>query len=260
MAEAILKGMLQQGIATKEQIAVADIAVSRLTQLQELYGVEVVDSAAAVAELLPEVLFLAVKPQQFPEVLSELKPSVQPEHTLVVSIAAGISTRAIEQQLQAEVRVVRVMPNTPALVGCGAAAVCRGANATDADVKRICAVFDAVGLAVEVNESEMDAVTAVSGSGPAYVFYVIEAMQAAAEQLGLERADTLRLILQTFRGAVQLCEKSGEDAAVLRQRVTSKGGTTAAALQVLNNEHVDTAFVAALNAAAQRSCELSALV
>lgn len=256
MAEALIKGVLHKSMARPEDVAATDVNGVRLEYIRSAYGVETFEQNAAGVRQA-DVLFLAVKPQSFGEVLPEIAEHLDREKTLVISIAAGISTARIEAELGEGTRVVRVMPNIPALVGFGAAGVCAGRWATGDDLARAEDILGAVGVAARVEESQMDAVTAVSGSGPAYVFYLIEAMQEAAKELGLNENTARRLILMTVRGAAELCESSGEPAALLRERVTSKGGTTSAALAVMNERGVKNHLVEAMRAARDRSKELS---
>jgi pyrroline-5-carboxylate reductase len=175
------------------------------------------------------------------------------------SIAAGIRTARIEKALGRGVRVVRAMPNTPALVGAGVTGLCKGRRATESDMAVAEALVGAVGLSVRVREEDMDAVTALSGSGPAYVFFMVEAMLEAARKLRMDGDTARTLIQETFRGAAHLLAETGEHPAVLRERVTSKGGTTAAALEQLRKRKMDQALIHAVHAAHRRSKELSSV-
>ena len=256
MAEALMKGILHKSIVRPEDMAASDVNEARLEYIRASYGVETfTDNAAGVRKA--SVLFLAVKPQSFFEIAPVIRENLNRERTLVISIMAGVRTEVIESALGGGVRVVRVMPNIPAVVGFGAAGLCGGRDATGDDLARAEDLLGAVGVVARVDEPAMDAVTAVSGSGPAYVFYLIEAMQEAAQKMGLPEAVARRLILMTVRGAAELCETSGEPAGLLRERVTSKGGTTAAALAVMNEHGVKEHVVEALEAACARSKELS---
>ncbi len=256
MAEALIRGLLAQGRIAARQLRVTDINPDRRAFFEETYGISTSpDNAQAVAEATAVVL--AVKPQQLATVLRDLAGHWT-EGQLVVSIAAGVTTARIEAELPATVRVVRVMPNTPALVGRGVHAIAPGTRATADDTERVAAWLGASGQVVHVTEAQMDAVTAVSGSGPAYVFYLMEAMQAAAESLGLEPRMARDLIIGTVDGAAALWQASpDQSAADLRARVTSKGGTTAAAIAVLDNAHVQQHWVQAVQAAHQRAQELA---
>lgn len=254
MAEAIVSGMVAAEFCEPEKIIMTDVRPERLKDLEAEYGVSVSTDNGVIQNA--EIVVLSVKPQVMDAVLREIAPFLR-EETLVVSIAAGISCAKIEASLKGERRVVRVMPNTPALVGQGAAALAAGAHADEADLEVAEAILQCVGLTVRVEENELDAVTALSGSGPAYVFYLIEAMLAAAEQMGLSPNVSRTLAVQTVEGVARLMRDSGESATVLRERVTSKGGTTEAAIRSLDASGVKAAIVKALHAAKTRSEELS---
>jgi pyrroline-5-carboxylate reductase len=255
MAEALVKGLVAGKVCAPGALTVTDPREERRAFFQKAFGVHAEASNAEAAKHA-EVLFLAVKPQVLPAVLQELAGAA-PATALVVSIAAGTRTAAIESALGGRPRVVRVMPNTPALVGQGASAICPGRWATDADLEAVERMMAAVGLAVRVTEAEMDAVTALSGSGPAYVFLVLEAMLAAGEKMGLAPAVARALALQTVAGAAKLAAESDATPGELRERVTSKGGTTAAALEVLREAKFHDALAKAILAAQKRSRELS---
>lgn len=253
MAEALVKGLCHAGVST-QSIRVTDLRAERLEYFKNTYNVEgSTDNRTAAAGA--DTIVLAVKPQHMTGALASLR-GVAPD-ALYVSIAAGIPTARIEKELGAAPRVVRVMPNTPALVGAGVSALCAGANATAEDLDRAERLLSAVGATVRVAESQMDAVTAVSGSGPAYVFRVMEAMEEAGVELGLSGDVARELVLRTFSGASKLALESGRAPAVLREQVTSKGGTTAAALKVLDERDLMAVFSEALAAAARRARELA---
>ena len=254
MAEAIVSGMVAADFCAAEKIILTDVRPDRLSDLEKEYGVSTSMDNGVVRNA--EIVVLSVKPQVMGDVLKKIAPVLQKE-TLVVSIAAGISCSRIEAALEGERRVVRVMPNTPALIGQGAAAIAAGTHADEADLEVAEAILQCVGVTVRVKESELDAVTALSGSGPAYVFYLLEAMLAAAEDFGLEKETARLLALQTVEGAARLMKDTGESAAALRERVTSKGGTTEAAIHMLNDENVKGGILKALKAAHDRSVELS---
>jgi len=255
MAEALVGGMVREGLCKADQITVTDVLQERLDLFASKFGVRTSLDNALIAEA--DIAVLAVKPQMFGEVLACLKTSVKIRQTLLISIAAGISTASIESALGKGARVVRVMPNTPALAGKGAAAICAGKYAEEDDLEIAEILLGAVGAVSRVGEDDMDAVTAVSGSGPAYVFYLIEAMQEAAKQMGLAPDIARDLILATVEGSAALCRETGLPADELRRRVTSKGGTTAAALEVLEQRKVFSALLDAMTAARNRARELS---
>lgn len=256
MAEALIKGLVGRGVLKATQITATDVRAERLDEMKERFGINVSTSnPEAVASA--DAVVLAVKPQQMADVLAGMKDAL-PKTALVISIAAGKTCASFEAALGDGVRVVRVMPNTPALVGAGASAICRGRWATDEDLDVTDRLLSAVGLVVRTEEAMMDAVTALSGSGPAYVFYLAEAMLAAAGKLGMDASVAKQLAIATIGGAAKLMAGSDDPPSVLRERVTSKGGTTAAALGVLSERRVGDAVVDALLAAAARSKELSA--
>lgn len=255
MAEALVKGILKAGLYPAEAVFMTDVEAQRLAHFKTTYGIagsphnaEAVRGAAMVV--------LAVKPQILPGVVKEIASACS-QSTLVVSIAAGIATGRLEALLGSGTRVVRVMPNMPAVVGAGAAALCGGKWATPQDLARVAKLFQAVGAVVPVDESLMDAVTALSGSGPAYVFYLVEAMLTAAISMGLDEATARHLTVATLSGAARMLAETGHAPQALRQRVTSKGGTTAAAVAVLQDKKVQEILVEAIRAAHRRARELS---
>jgi len=254
MAEAIVSGMVAAEFCEPEKIVLTDIRPERLADLEKEYGVRTSTENDAVKNA--EIVVLAVKPQILDEVLKKMAPVFRKE-TLVISIAAGIPSSKIETALGDGVRVVRVMPNTPALIGQGASALAAGSLADEADLDVADSILGCVGLTVRVDEDQIDAVTALSGSGPAYVFYLLEAMLSAAEEMGLEKETARILALQTVEGAARLMKDSGEEAAALRAKVTSKGGTTEAAIKSLDASGVKEGVVKALKVAQARSVELS---
>jgi len=253
MAEAIVAGIIRNKVVNAGDVCVTDISTARLSHFERMYGVVTSsDNASAVAPA--DVVVLSVKPQVFPSVWPEIESALKSD-ALVVSIMAGIPSKKIAGGKA--VRVVRIMPNTPALVGAGAAGIAAGEHAAAADLAIAEQLMGAVGVAVIVEEEQIDAVTALSGSGPAYVFYLLEGMLKAAEQMGLEQGAARELALATVSGAAKLMRETGEDADVLRSKVTSKGGTTAAAISTLEEHRVKEAIVAALQAACSRSKELA---
>lgn len=253
MGRAIAGGLIETGTLPAAQMAVWDVAAEKRAEAAAL-GIAVLGSAEDLGRK-STMLLLAVKPQNMEEALQQVRPGLS-NKALVISIAAGISTRYIEERLGAGVRVVRVMPNTPALVRAGAAAMALGAFATQADAQAVRTIFEAIGMLEETPESAMDVVTALSGSGPAYFFKMVESLVAAAVHLGLPEDQAGRLAAQTLHGAGLLLRQSGESPAVLRQRVTSKGGTTEAALARFAEKGFDEVIRAGVAAAAARSKEL----
>ncbi|NCT91675.1 pyrroline-5-carboxylate reductase [Cellulomonas sp. APG4] len=254
MGEAIVASVLRAGVAV-DDVSVAEPSAARATELAERYGVRAADPGAKVAGRA-DVVVLAVKPKDVPSVLAEIAPALRPG-TLVVSVAAGVPLSVYERALPEGTPVVRVMPNTPAVVGRGASAIAGGAAATPEHLERVTALLAATGLVVTVPEADLDAVTAVSGSGPAYVFYLVDALAEAGVLLGLGRAQARELAVATFAGAAHLLEETGEHPVVLRERVSSPGGTTVAALRELDAHGVRAAVLAAAEAARDRSRDLA---
>lgn len=257
MAEALVRGLIDSGRATPSLLTAADPSEERRALFLERYQVRSTgDNRSAVREA--DVVVLAVKPQAMNGVLDHLREAAHGE-PLWISIAAGIPTGRIEARLGAAARVVRAMPNTPALVGAGVTAICPGAQAGADDLARAEQLLTAVGRVVRVPESCMNAVTALSGSGPAYVFHIAEAWLNAAREMGLPRETARILVEETLAGAARLLVESGAAPEELRRQVTSPGGTTEAALRVLETHATGAAFAAAISAAARRAQELSEL-
>lgn len=254
MGETVVSGLLRAGWDADDIVA-TDRRVDRQAELSMRYGIRMVDNAQAVAGA--ETVVLVVKPQDMSELLTEIAGVVAPT-TLVVSLAAGVDTASIESQLPAGVAVVRVMPNTPAQVDEGMAAISAGAHAGPEHLARVTEILSATGRVVTVPERYQDAVTALSGSGPAYLFFVVEAMIEAGVHLGLPRDIATELVVQTMLGSAKLLRETGEHPTVLRERVTSPGGTTAAAVRQLEDHKVRAAFLGAIEAARDRSRDLAA--
>lgn len=248
MAEALLKGIITSKLLESKKITVYDILPERRALFKSMGCIEATTPKQTTSS---SILLVAVKPQNVREALAEI---TSPK-ALFISIAAGVSTPTLEAVLGGDARVIRVMPNTPLLVGKGMAGLCRGSKATDKDMHIAMALFRCGGDAVEVSEDAMDAVTALSGSGPAYVFRFAEAMFAAGERMGLSAELARRLTIGTLRGAAEMLEKDS-DASELRRKVTSPGGTTAAALGVFEEGGLEDLVAKALSAAQARSMEL----
>ncbi len=253
MASAIVRGLLKVKWTTAAHITGVHPRKERASELAKGLGIAVVTSAAKAIEGA-DVILLGVKPQILPEVLESLRGKVLPSQ-LVLSVAAGIKTATIEAALPG-VPVVRSMPNLAATVGQGATAICPGAHATKEHVARAREVFQAVGTVEEVPEKLMDAVTGLSGTGPMYVFHLIEAMADAGVKVGLSRDVASRLALQTLIGSAQLARDSHLHAAALKDQVTSPGGTAIAALHILRREGFQAIVMDAVEAATRRAAEL----
>lgn len=254
MGYALLKGIARNS-EEYDAIYACDTSAERVQLFKSEFGALAADQNQVVAEA--DIIILAVKPAQIKKVLKTTIPEWN-DNKLLISIAAGIKTGSIEKELGKPVRVVRVMPNTPCLVGEGVSAVAGGEYALPDDLERVQSMMEQVGMAVIIDEGSMDAVTAVSGSGPAYVFLLVEAMCDAALALGLSSDVCRRLVVQTFKGSLSMLEATGEHPAVLKAQVTSPGGTTIAGLRELEADGIREAFFAALERACQRSIELGA--
>jgi pyrroline-5-carboxylate reductase len=253
MGEALLKGMLKTQSASS--IRVSARRPERIAELEKAYGVKG-GSNAEVAKA-SDVLMLCVKPQILDQVLSGL--AVSPD-TLIISVAAGVPIAAIERRLQhgagSPPRVVRAMPNTPATVGAGATGIALSEHATDADLATAKMVFDSVGVTVVLEESQLDAVTGLSGSGPAYIFLIIEALSDAGVKVGLSRRASMQLAAQTVLGSAKLLIESGQHPGMLKDGVTSPGGTAIAGLHTLEAGGLRNVLMNAVEAATRRSREL----
>ena len=253
MASAIVGGLLARGHRAAD-ILVVEVDAAARARLAQRFGV--VTAAAPGAEMRPmEAIVMAVKPQQMRAAAEALAPHLAGQ--LVITIAAGTRLADLGRWLKGHTRLVRAMPNTPALVHAGITGLHAGPEVGEADRQAAETLLGAVGTTIWFDqEGELDAVTAVSGSGPAYVFYAIEALEAAARDLGLAPEKARALAVQTFAGAAKLAAERGEDPAKLRAEVTSKGGTTERALSVLEGAGVKARFVEAVRAACERSREL----
>lgn len=249
MGEALLGGLLRVGWATPDELCVVEHLPARRDELAASYpGVAVVD-----APVPAESVILAVKPGDVVDACKEI--ALAGAHR-VLSVAAGVTTASLEAALGGGVRVVRAMPNTPAVVGEGATAIAAGHSADDDDLDWAAGILSATGVVVRVKESQLDAVTGLSGSGPAYVFLVAESLIEAGVLMGLPRDVAEVLAVQTIKGSAQLLQDSDEHAAVLRAAVTSPGGTTAAGLHHLEMGGVRAAVLSAVQAATERARQL----
>jgi pyrroline-5-carboxylate reductase len=255
MGSIIAQGLIAHKIISVKDIIVTDIDAKRLEFLRKTMKLKV-SSNNEKAVKGADVIILAVKPQNMAATLGEISSAID-KTKIVISIAAGITTGFIEAALPPGVRVLRVMPNTPALIGEGAAAVAKGSCAKKSDVQLAHIIFNAVGISVEVEESLIDAVTGLSGSGPAYCFLIIEALIDAGEQMGLPRDLAAKLAMQTMLGAARLCIESDKQPSELRAMVTSPGGTTVAGLKALEDGKIRATIISAVAAATKRSKELA---
>jgi pyrroline-5-carboxylate reductase len=268
MAEAIAGALIRTGFCPPDRIMASDVSTDRMAYLRQTYGILAVPDNREVL-LGCDAVVLAVKPQVMNTVLLQLSDfiyeiSKNGFRKLIISVAAGIPLQKIEDQLYssidpaaaARLPIVRVMPNTPALVMAGMSGISFNRHVTPEDKSMAMAIMGVTGRVIEFEEKELNAVTAVSGSGPAYVFYLIEAMVEAGVSLGLSEADASALTLQTVKGAVKLLEERKEPPRELRRKVTSPGGTTEAAITVMEREKIKDNIIKALAAACRRADEL----
>ncbi|MBK9033788.1 MAG: pyrroline-5-carboxylate reductase [Myxococcales bacterium] len=254
MAEALIRGLVQGGVVVPERVIASGPRGDRLAELAETYRIETTTDNAALARK-SEIVVLAVKPQILEKVVREVAGAIGP-NTLVVSVAAGVDTATIESHLPSGARVVRAMPNMPALVCAGATAIARGRHATDGDVLEAKTIFDAVGLTIVLDESQLDAVTGLSGSGPAYIFLILEALADAGVKVGLSRRDAQKLAAQTVMGSAKLLLDTDEHPGKLKDMVTSPGGTAIAGLHTLEEGGLRTTLINAVETATKRAREL----
>ena len=255
MATALAQGLLAARLARPEDLLASDPYPSAAEQFATATGCRAIQDNAEVARA-SDCIFLAVKPQQMSTVLHGLREHLTARQ-LVISIAAGVTLQSIASVLGSGPRLVRVMPNTPCLVGQGASAYCLGSSANAADGELVAKLLESVGRVFKVPESQLDAVTGLSGSGPAFVYQVIEALSDGGVRMGLARDVATQLAAQTVRGAAEMVLVTGEHPAVLKDQVTSPGGTTIAGLQALEAGGLRAALMAAVEAATLRSIELA---
>ncbi|QAY71783.1 pyrroline-5-carboxylate reductase [Xylanimonas protaetiae] len=255
MGEAVLAGSLRAGVVPAHVVATGRRA-GRVAEVAERHGVRgILDNVEAVRDA--DVVVVAVKPKDVAGLLASVGDALAP-HAVVVSVAAGLSAAFFEDRLPAGQPVVRVMPNTPAAIGAGMSAVSAGTHASAADVATVLAILSGTGDAVEVPEAYQAAAGALAGSGPAYMFYVLDALAEAGVAVGLSRELATRLAVQTMLGSARLVAETGEHPALARERVTSPGGTTVQGLRALDAAGVRAAFIAAVEAARDRTNEIAA--
>lgn len=255
MATALLRGLIERGGMSPQSLAVSDVrpeAVAALVQGHGVHGYAKNSEAVAFAD----IVVLAVKPQVLPAVLAEIAPHVTERH-LVISLVAGVTLSHLTSMLGGHDRIVRTMPNTPALVGEGATALARGPGASEADLELAMRLFASCGVVVRVEERLLDAVTGLSGSGPAYAFVAIEALSDAGVRAGLPRDVATKLAAQTLLGAAKMVLETGEHPGRLKDQVTSPAGTTIAGVAALEREGLRHALLSAVEAATARAKELA---
>jgi len=253
MGSTLLSGLIRSGRDAAD-LVITGRNIERAEELARTLGVRRMSNAEAAA--VADTVVLVVKPQDMGGLLAEIRDRIRPG-ALVVSLAAGITTGFLEERLPADTAVVRVMPNTPALVDEGMAAISPGTHCDEEQLTEAEVLLRSCGKVLRIAEKHQDAVTAISGSGPAYIFYVVEAMIEAGVLLGMPRATSTELVVQTLYGAATMLKETGQHPTVLREQVSSPGGTTMAALRQLDDHKVRAAFVTAMEAAAQRSKQLA---
>ena len=254
MATALAGGLISSGFTSAENVCASDTYESARENFAHETGATTLEANLTVAEQ-SDIVILAVKPQQLPDVLQELKGTIT-EKQLLVSIAAGSPLSLFLETLGDSIRVIRVMPNTPCLVKQGASAFARGGKATEADASLVDSLLSTVGTAVEVPESQLDAVTGLSGSGPAYIYQIIEALSDGAVRMGLPRHVATQLAAQTVKGAAEMVLETGEHPGALKDAVTSPGGSTIAGIHALESGGLRSSLMNAVAAATLRSIEL----
>lgn len=254
MAEAIVRGLLSAKRIAADRIIAADVSADRRKLFEQSLGVKAVEDNRIVASQ-SRMLLLSVKPQMCKAVLEGIAGTINPDST-IITIMAGISSHYIDAALGGNRRIVRTMPNTPMLVGEGMAAIAAGQHATADDLARARQLFESAASVIEVREEQIDAVTALSGSGPAYFFFLVEQMVAAGVQLGLSAEQAQLLASRTAVGAAKMLASSSDSPAELRRKVTSPGGTTQAAISVMESKQLPSIVIQAIQAAAKRGKEL----
>jgi pyrroline-5-carboxylate reductase len=255
MGEALASGLLRAGVVGPDEIIAAVRRDDRAKHLRDSYGIEVMTAAEAAGQA--QTLVIAVKPQDMATLLDEISPVVT-SAALVISVAAGITTAFIGRKLRGDVPVVRVMSNTPVLVDEAMSVISPGSHATEAHLRRAEELLRPVGKVLRIPEAQQDAATALSGSGPAYVYFLVEAMVDAGILLGMPRSDALEMVKQAVYGAATMLRESGEHPVLLREAVTSPGGTTISAIRELERHGVRAAVLSAIEAARDRGRELGA--
>jgi len=256
MSEALISGILENKLFEPQEVVIADVSQSRQEHIVNKYGVKVADNNSLLVKS-SSVIILAVKPQQITQVISEIKEVLVLEKAVLVSIAAGITISYLETLLAKPIKIVRIMSNTPAQIKCGATVFSLNKLAGEDERNIIKFIFGAVGIITEVSEELLNAVTALSGSGPAYIFKLCEIMIQAGREMGLPLELSEKLAIQTILGASQMLSSTGQKPEELRKAVTSPGGTTQAALDYLDKNNFKEIFISALKAARNRGEELN---
>ena len=251
MASAIIKGLLDSELFTKEQLCAAEINSINAQKAEQEFGIKITDKTDDVVKNT-DIIVIATKPFAVKELLEKIKPYVT-EKQIIISIAAGISTHLIESALEKNVQVIKVMPNTPALLGTGMSAVCKGKYATDETLNLAIDMFSKLGKAIKCEEKDIDAITGVSGSGPAFYYYIINEIARAGEKLGLDYKTSLTLSAQTALGAAKMILETGLTPEELITNVTTPGGTTAEGNKVLNESDISKVLHETVRKTAEKS-------
>jgi pyrroline-5-carboxylate reductase len=255
MTSAIIGGILESNIVKSENIVCNDVVKEKVVNLQRKYGISIADNKdEAIIEA--DIIFLSVKPQSIPKVLDEIRHFIRSK-AIIVSIAAGITTKFIEESIQKNTAVIRTMSNSPALVRSGATALCKGRFVSDDQLQRIKDLFASIGKAEILDEKNFDIITALSGSGPAYIFYFCELMQKAAEKLGLDKSISKIFAVQTVYGAGKMLNITNEPTETLKEKVKSPNGTTEVALKYFESQKLQNIVYEAMNQAMEKSKALS---
>lgn len=254
MAKAIINGIISSGIIGKQSIIASEISQEAAKKASEELGIDIVTDNKQLLEF-SDVIVLCVKPYAIEGVLKELKDFVN-EEKLIVSIAAGVNTQSIEDIIGKKTPVIRVMPNTPSLIKEGMAAICRGQYASRGDCDFIMRLFSATGRCIEVEEKLINAVTGISGSGPAFMYLIIDALADGGVKMGLKKDVAVELAAQTAIGAAKMVLETGKHPAILKDEVTTPGGCTIAGLSVMENEHVRSALIKTVQETAKTAAGL----
>ena len=255
MGEAILKGIVSGKVVSHRDISVSDMDSAKLDRIKDMYKVKATFNNSMVAGSC-DIIIIAVKPCNMEGTLTNIAESLD-KKKVIISVAAGVTIKSIRSHAGDEAAIVRAMPNMPALIKMGFTALAFSDNVSKAQSKAALAIFNSIGEAVTVNEKDLDAITAISGSGPAYFFYLVEVLIAAGVKLGLKHDVAEKAAIKTALGSADLLNKFGNEASTLRKRVTSKGGTTEAAFKVFKKRHLKDILASGIKAAQLRSKKLS---
>lgn len=255
MTEAIISGLINKNFLTNEQIFVTNKSnQERLHSLQERYQIQCEQDKAKVVKDA-DIIILSMQPFDLINVVQSIKENIL-SHQLIISVAAGISTDCISDQFDMDIPIIRALPNMPASIGFSATALAKGKNATEEHIKMTEALFNTIGTTVIIDEKDMHTVTGLSGSGPAYIYYLAEAMEKAAIEIGMDKDEATALISQTFLGAGQMLQHSGKSAKSLKEEVISPQGTTEAGINTLMTHDFESAIIECIKNARKRSIEL----